>query len=104
LANSLLYQIDERLAARGRGSLGGQPGIVGSGGRRTGVSSEQTVISSGCGLGGRVLIDGDPVGTISAMIPTTCPGSGYAMLFSEEVLNLCRASCKAAEPSVIMCA
>jgi hypothetical protein len=67
------------------GGFGGQTVIVGSG-ERTIVSSGQTVIS-GSG-GGQVVIDGEEVGPVGGMVPIACPNCGYAMLFSEEVLDL----------------
>ena len=68
------------------GGFGGQTIIVGSGEQRTVVSSGQTVIS-GSG-GGRVVIDGEEVSPVGGMLPIACPNCGYAMLFSEEVLDL----------------
>jgi hypothetical protein len=64
--------------------FGGQTVIVGSG-ERTVISGGQTVITSS---GGRVVVDGEEVSPVGAMVPIACPSCGYAMLFSNEALDL----------------
>ena len=65
--------------------------IISSGGQ-TVISGGQTVISGGqtiiSGSGGRVVIDGEEVSPVGAVVPITCSNCGYTMLFSEEVLPL----------------